>query len=244
MTYNCEYSTASIDERLTRLKRLDQTTCGLASIVGVSTPTMESIADWEVEPRSLEHGVLTNQQLVMPYYQAYREARNGIHSRLGSGPVETLRYGIPKDSSDWNEVIFVSEKQVIETPCHWYPHKGIWHKIDCELHSINESRLGKEEGPGDYSKEEVIRCKRWLRSPGALGEELEGQYQGFVPEGKFISACNHVRSHVKGFAERLNNLWKNISDPVSQCFIPRKSPMIFRWPATMHGIQESGLPND
>ena len=178
MTYNCEYSTASIDERLTRFKRLDKTTCGLASTVDVSTPTMESVADWGVEPRGLGHGFLTNQQLVMPFYQAYREVSNSIHSRLGSGPVETLRYGLPKDSSDWSEVIFVSEKQVIE---------------ELATSTLTERGLGTK--------------------------------------GKFISACNHVRSHVKGFAERLNNLWKNIADPVSQCFIPRKPPIIFRWPS-------------
>ena len=71
--------------------------------------------------------------------------------------------------------------------------------------------------------------KEEIRSPGAPGEELEAEFEGYVPEGKFISACNHVRSHVKGFAERLNNLWKNSSDLVHRCFIPRKSPMSFRW---------------
>ena len=41
--------------------------------------------------------------------------------------------------------------------------------------------------------------KQELRSPGAPGQELEGEYQGSIPEGKFISAANHVRAHVKGF---------------------------------------------
>ena len=73
MTYKCEYSTASIDAGYTRLKHLDKTTCGLASTVTLSTPTMEAIADWGVEPQNLGHGFRTNQQLVMPFHQAYRE---------------------------------------------------------------------------------------------------------------------------------------------------------------------------
>ena len=114
MTYSCEYSPASVDERFVRLKTLDKTTCGLASTVRLSTPTMEAIADWGVEPEHLGRGFVVNQQLVMPYYQAYKEVRNNVSSRSTMGPVGTLKYGLPKDSSDWNEVIFVSEKHVIE----------------------------------------------------------------------------------------------------------------------------------
>ena len=74
----------------------------------------DAIADWGILPQDLGHGFLTNQQLVMPFYQAYQEVRKSIRSRSTKGPVETLRYGLPTHSSDWNEVIFVSEKQVIE----------------------------------------------------------------------------------------------------------------------------------
>ena len=80
----------------------------------VSTPTMETIADWGVEPQDLGRGVMVNQQVVMHFYQAYQEVRNSVRSRSRMGPVETLKYGLPEDSSDWNDVIFVSEKQVIE----------------------------------------------------------------------------------------------------------------------------------
>ena len=58
--------------------------------------------------------LVTNQQVVMPFFQAYQEVRKSVRSRSSMGPVETLRYGLPEDSSDWNDVIFVSEKQVIE----------------------------------------------------------------------------------------------------------------------------------
>ena len=61
MTYHCEYSTVSTDERLVRLKKLDKVTCGLASTVRLSTPTIETIADHGVEPRELGHGMLRNQ---------------------------------------------------------------------------------------------------------------------------------------------------------------------------------------
>ena len=49
MVYHCEYSTASTDERLLRLKNLDKVTCGLASTVRLSTPTIEAITDYGVE---------------------------------------------------------------------------------------------------------------------------------------------------------------------------------------------------
>ena len=112
MTYNCEFSASSDDPRFQRLKGLDKTTCGLASTVTQTTPTMEAIADWGVEAKDLEHGFRANQQLVTPFFQAYEEVRTSIFKKLGNkGPMETLRYGLPEDYSDWNEVIFVSEKK-------------------------------------------------------------------------------------------------------------------------------------
>ena len=91
LTYCCEYSTASTDVRFTRLKKLDKTTCGIASTVEVSTRTMETIADWGVEPQHLGRGFMINQQVVMPFYQAYQEVRNSVRSRSSMGPVETLK---------------------------------------------------------------------------------------------------------------------------------------------------------
>ena len=58
-----------------------------------------------------------------------------------------------------------------------------------------------------------------------------GEYEGYVPEGKFVSLSSYVRSYVYAFAERLHSLWEGVSDPADQPFIPRKSPMIFRWPS-------------
>ena len=113
MTYHCEYSTASTDERLLRLKKLDKVTRGLASTVSLSTPTMETITDYGVEARDLGHGILRNQQVVMPYYQAYQEVRKSVRARSSMGPVETLRHGLPKDSSDWNDVRFVSKNKLL-----------------------------------------------------------------------------------------------------------------------------------
>ena len=51
MTNGCEYSASSNAERYERLKKLDKTTCGLASTVLLATPTMETIADWEYSQR-------------------------------------------------------------------------------------------------------------------------------------------------------------------------------------------------
>ena len=58
--------------------------------------------------------IVDNQQVVMPYYLAYKEVRKSVVERSIVGPVETLIHGLFKDSSDWDEVKFVSEKQVIE----------------------------------------------------------------------------------------------------------------------------------
>ena len=58
---------------MTCLKSLDKTTCGLASTVKLSTPTMETIADWGVQPVDLGNGL--NQQMVTPFFQAYEEVR-------------------------------------------------------------------------------------------------------------------------------------------------------------------------
>ena len=212
---------------------LDKTTCGLASTVASMTPTMDAIADWGVQPRNLGHGFRTNQQLVMPFYQAYREVRNSIHSRLEDmGPVATLKYGLPKDFSEWNEVIFVSEKQVIEElATHTLTEQGLGTKLIANFTRLMGRAFGRKKASVTTPKRTSSGVKDELRSPGALGEEFEGDFEGFVPEGKFISAYNHVRSYVQGFAERLNNLWKSSTDLVSRCFTPRKSPMIFRWPS-------------
>ena len=35
-----------------------------------------------------------------------------------------------------------------------------------------------------------------------MWQELEGEYEGSVPEGKFFSAANHVRAYIKGFADK------------------------------------------
>ena len=81
MTYHCEYSTASTDGRLSRLKTLDKVTCGLASVVRLTTPTMELITDCGVEPKDLGHGILRNQQVVMPDYAAYQQVRVWVRSK-------------------------------------------------------------------------------------------------------------------------------------------------------------------
>ena len=73
MTYHCLYAGASIDERIARLDKLDKTSCGLAPLVTVNTPTMDLIADSGVEPRDLGQGMINNQQVVFALlYSIYR----------------------------------------------------------------------------------------------------------------------------------------------------------------------------
>ena len=176
------------------------------------------------------HKIVTNQQVVMPFYQAYQEVRKSVRSRSKMGPVETLRYGLPKDSSDWNDVIFVSEKQVIEELATSTLTKGIRTKLIANFTQLMSRAFGKKKKTVATTPERrPSGVKQELRFPGAPGQELEGEYEGYIPEGKFISAANHVRSYVRGFAERLHALWKGVTDRGHRPFIPRKSPMIFRW---------------
>ena len=229
MTYHCEYSTAFTDERLLRLKKLDKTTRGLASTVKLSTPTMGTIADWGVEPQDLGNGIVLNQQVVMPFFLAYQEVRKSVRSRSSMGPVETLRYGLPKDSSDWNDVIFVSEKQVIEELAVNTLSTRIGTKLIANVTQLMSRAFGKKKPEAATPERRPSAVKHELRSPGAPGQEFDGEYQGYVPEGKFISAMSYVRSYVQGFAERLRALWKGVINRVHQPFIPMKSPVIFRW---------------
>ena len=87
--------------------------------------------------------------------------------------------------------------------------------------------FGKKKAVAVTPERQPSGVKQEIRSPGAPGQEMEGEYEGFVPEGKFISAANLVRAHVRGFAERLHALWRGVTDREHRRFIPRKSPMIF-----------------
>ena len=89
--------------------------------------------------------------------------------------------------------------------------------------------FGKKGSEAKTPEKKQSPLKREMASPGAPGQEFEDEYQGYVPEGKFVSAANYVRSYVYAFTERLHSLWEGVTDYASQPFIPRKSPMIFRW---------------
>ena len=84
MTYHCLYAGASTDPRIARLDKLDKTSCGLAPLVTVTTPTMDLIADSGVEPRDLGQGVINNQQVVMPYYTAYTTSSKKCRGQVNS----------------------------------------------------------------------------------------------------------------------------------------------------------------
>ena len=89
--------------------------------------------------------------------------------------------------------------------------------------------LGTSKPEPKTPEKKPSAVKREMTSPGAPRQEFDGEYQGYVPEGKYISASSYVRSYVYAFAERLRSLWRGVTDNVNQPFIPRKSPMIFRW---------------
>ena len=166
----------------------------------------------------------------MPYYAAYQQVRKSVIARSSMGPVETLRHGLPKDSSDWDEVKFVSEKQVIEQMAGKSLTKGIGNKLMANFTRLMRTTLGVKNPEPQTPDKKSSAVKREMTSPGAPAQEFEGEYEGYVPEGKFVSISSYIRSFVHAFAERMKFLWQNVaSDPVVQPFIPRKSPKIFRW---------------
>ena len=220
MTYHCEYSTASIDGRLSRLKSLDKVTCGLASVVRLTTPTMDLITDTGVEPKDLGHGILRNQQVVMPYYAAYQQVRKSVVSRSSMGPVETLRNGLPKDSSDWDEVTFVSEKQVIEQMAGKSLTAGVGTKLMANFTRLMRATLGTKRSEPKTPDKKASTIKREMTSPGAPAQEFDGKYEGYVPKGKFVSISSYIRSFVYAFAERIKSLIETLYGNILHQILP------------------------
>ena len=59
--------------------------------------------------------------------------------------------------------------------------------------------------------------------------EFDGDYEGYVPEGRFVSSMNFVRSYITSFTELVKDLWNGKdTNPATQPYIPTKPPMIFR----------------
>ena len=229
MTYNCVYAGASTDPRFSRLDKLDKVSCGLAPLVTVTTPTMDLIADCGVEPRDLGRGMDNNQQVVMPYYVAYQEVRKSVVERSTVGPVETLRHGLFKDSSDWDEVKFVSEKQVIEQMAGKALAPGIGSKLMANFTRLMRYTLGAKDPEPKTPANKTSAVKQEMTSSTAPGQEFDGEYNGYVPEGRFVSSMSFVRSYINSFTELVKNVWSGRgSNPATQPYIPSKAPMIFR----------------
>ena len=229
MTYNCVYAGASTDPRISRLDKLDKVSCGLAPLVTVTTPTMDLIADCGVEPQDLGQGMINNQQVVMPYYVAYKEVRKSVVARSTVGPVETLRHGLFRESSDWDEVKFVSEKQVIEQMAGKALAPGIGSKLMANFTRLMRYTLGSKDPEPKTPANKTSAVKMEMTSPAAPGQEFDGEYNGYVPEGRFVSSMNFVRSYITSFTELVKNVWNGRgSNPATQPYIPTKAPMIFR----------------
>ena len=228
MTYNCVYAAASTDKRLSRLDKLDKVTCGLAPVTAVNTPTMELIADCGVEPRELGRGIVNNQRIVMPYYEDYKKVRQSVMERSTKGPVETLRYGLFGESSDWDEVKFVSEKQVIEQMAGKSLTQGVGRKLMANFTRILRSTLGGRTSSKTPQKG-APAVKQEMMSPDAPAQEFDGEFEGYVPEGTFVSSVSHIRSYIQGFIDLVKGMWTSrSSNPATQPYTPTKAPMIFR----------------
>ena len=229
MTYNCVYAAASTDPRIARLDKLDKVSCGLAPLVTVTTPTMDLIADCGVEARDLGQGMINNQQVVMPYYVAYQEVRKSVVERSTVGPVETLRHGLFKESSDWDEVKFVSEKQVIEQMAGKALTPGIGSRLMANFTRLMRYSLGSKDPDPKTPTNKPSAVKQEMTSPAAPGQEFDGEYNGYVPEGTFVSSMSFGRSYITSFIELVKDVWKGRgTNPATQPYIPTKAPMLFR----------------
>ena len=106
-TYLCQLAPDSQDEIYQRLMTLDKTTCGLACTISPDTPTMDIIADVGVTEADLGH----TRSAILP----------GIWPRESGRLPKTGPKGSSADlevsncnSNEWNEVVFVSQTQIIE----------------------------------------------------------------------------------------------------------------------------------
>ena len=59
--------------------------------------------------------------------------------------------------------------------------------------------FGKKKSEAKTPEKKPSALKREVASPGSLAQEFADEYEGYVPEGKFVSAANFVRSYVYAF---------------------------------------------
>ena len=78
-------------------------------------------------------------------------------ARSSKGPVETLRDGLPPDSSDWSEVLFVSERQVIEQLAGKTLTKGMGTKLTANFTRLMSYAFGKKSSEATDSRKGTIR---------------------------------------------------------------------------------------
>ena len=94
------------------------------------------------------------------------------------GPVETLRDGLPKDSSDWNDVMFVTERQVIEQLAGKTLTKRFGNKLMANFTRLMSYAFGKKGSEAKTPEKKPSALKREMGSPGAPGQEFDGEKVG------------------------------------------------------------------
>ena len=124
------------------------------------------------------------------------------------GPVETLRHGLFKESSDWDEVKFVSEKQVIEQMAGNALTPGIGFKLMANFTRVMRYALGSKDPDPKTPSNKPSAVKLEMTSPAAPGQEFDRDYNGYIPEGMFVSSINFVTSYITSFTELVKNVWK------------------------------------
>ena len=101
MTYHCQLMPFGQNESFKRISHLDRQSCGLASTLGQATPTMD----------------ITQQRVVMPFFQTYDRVRKDTIKRLeNKNPMDILKAPLTFDSDQCNSVVIVSESkaQILE----------------------------------------------------------------------------------------------------------------------------------
>ena len=136
---------------------------------------LDIIADSGITEADLVNGYKVNQGMVTPFFQTYEEVRRSINQRLNDkGPVEILKSHIPADSSQWNDVIFVSQTQVIEEMATktLSQNQGAVAKMMANFTRLMNYALGNESQKEHPQKEASTperatqKVKEEIRSPG------------------------------------------------------------------------------
>ena len=152
--------------------------------------------------------------------------RVDIRQKLNNkAPVKTLKSAksaMSLDSSEWNDMVFVSQTQVIEeldTETLTHPKTRAAMLMANFTKILNFALRKRQHGEATTPERTSKSVKEETHSPGVPKEEFRGEYQGFFPEGMLVNVTHRARSFVVGFYDMFVEGLKGLKDPkVNQLF--------------------------